>query len=507
MGWHITPTLTIGGVPVECDPSLLDLAPLALDDIVTTWGRTDYLADAEPASARLAVIDATGHWGRRVRDGTALGLAVIFGWSGTPTGPTTGDPITGTLFRGRTAHVDARRTANTTATGARVWQVEITAADMTADLGNMITFPETWPSESMLARAIRIKSLAAQSQSGIGDFYFWPGYVEATTWPLDVANKTALDLCADFYRSMGADTYSYDPETQDIRQSIRLSQPMAMRLATFDTGTGAVMLMSSDVTVDGIVYPGIGLSGCELAAELALTASRDTDINTLECQWKDFSTGYGDWTTVRSEVVPGDSRRALAWTSWLDNGTTIDPTLDNVWDKVRSEARTPRHPVVTAKPGHEFITEGLARWLLQGCENTRSAYLNGDELHRWLYEGISGTPPLYSPLGGVVTYTAKRGWAIALDVQMMDTTTPVGAAAAMTWAGIRQYRWTTTTPSVPWWWFPKPAPVPVMSPTPERDLTWGAPAEGAGYRFDRSTTWGDLRHLAADTPEIHEELD
>lgn len=508
MAVSVMPDVFIGGVAVACRASALDTEPIVIRGFEIKWGRSEYMdPSVSPGSVVLTLLDTTGTWASRIRANSALGLPVEIRWQGTATdtGRRIG-PVT--MFRGRTSHVEARPHTLHADDGRTAWTVTLTCADRTADYGNATAGTEQWPAERMIDRAVRIRDLGISSGSGIEQVYFWPGYVDTPTSPLDVKNTTALSLLADFFASMGNDAYSYDPDANVIRQSIRLSQAMTTYLATFDDSRGAVLPVASDITVDNVVYPGVGLGGCELRGEPSVVADPSTDINRLECTWQDYSTDYGDWTTILDNRDPNSPRRVMAWDSWLAIGEAIDPTLENVWNRAREEGRRPRHPDITYRPGKSFISERMARWMLATWENTRAAYISGNLAYEWLMGTATGYAPVVAPLGGTTAYDPEDGWTIEMHVHWIHNTTPTTTPA--TWTSLQQIKATTTTPTAPWWYallgIPAPPPVTVGSPTPERDLKWGDPETVPGYAWDTSVTWGDLKHVPTTGTQVKDVL-
>jgi len=497
MAVTVTPHVYIAGAEVACTADAIDTAPIAVEGFNITWGREEYQdPQVTPASVELTMLDATGDWARRIRDSRALGTTVQIEWTGVDSNGATIGPVV--MFRGRVQGADAAPHTLTDSIGRTAWTVTLTVADRTADYGNALAAPETWPREDMIVRANRVRDLGLAGGSGIKEVFFWPGYTGAKCWPLDVTDKSALDLVADLYASMGNDSYAYDPDENVLRQDIRLSQPMSVYLATFDTSRGAVLPVANDITVDGKTYPGVGLGGCELIGEPSISADPSTDINRLECSWKDHGTDYGDWTTVIADVAPDDARRVMSWDSWFDRGEVIDPTMDNVWARAREEGRRPRHPDVRIPWQYTFVTERLARWTLATWANTRAAFIAGDLPYQWLMSSVPQYAPIVAPIGGQTEWDPQRGWSAQLHVHWIHNSS--GAPSPVTWGGLQQMKMTTEQPTDPWWWsligLPPSPPVEVGEPTPARDLKWGDPDTVEGYAWDKSVTWSDLRHVA-----------
>ncbi|MCT1804380.1 hypothetical protein M3B20_01345 [Corynebacterium sanguinis] len=508
MGVEIMPHVSIDGRSAACTADRIDVEPVAITGLAIEWGRSDYHdSETSPSTLTLAITDSTGEWATRIKNSAAIGRKVVLTVTAQPSGAATAKQWT--MFRGRISTATATPMKQHTSDGRRRWRIELTAADRTAEMGNAIAGPEEWPVESMLTRAIKIRDMGISAGSEIQQIYFWPGYVDTNAGPLDVKGKSALELMGEFYRSMGNDSYAYDHDANVIRQAIRLSQPMKVHLGSFDDSLGAVSPVVDDITVDNVVYPGVSLGACELLGEPAISADPSTDINRLECTWPDWSIGYDDHTTIKENVNPGDSRRVMAWDSWLSVGEAIDPTLDNVWNRVREEGRRPRHPELRTQHTHEFVTERLARWILACWENTRPAFISGSLAYQWLMGSDPAYPPIVAPIGGRTEFDPIDGWTATLRVHWIHNQTPPASSA--TWTSLRQIKTTTSQPSYPWWYpllgIPLPAPVTVGSPMPERDMTWGEAAEGAGYRWAESVTWGDLQHVPTTGTQIIDHLD
>lgn len=507
MAVDVRPTVTINGKRMPCHASDVDTAPTVIRGFQIHWGRSEYQSnDTSPASVKITILDTTGTWAKRIRESTAIGQTVEISWTGTATDGTTIGPVT--MYRGRVAAATAKPHHYHTPDNRRGWAVELTCADRTAEYGNAFPGPTEWPAETMILRANRIRDLGLAAGSAVEQVYFWPGYVKAGAAPLDVKGKSALELMRAFFESMGNDSYAYDPHENVVRQAIRLSQAMSVYLATFDDSRGAVLPVASDIVVDDVTYPGIGLGGCELAGEPEISATSASDINRLECTWADWSTGYKDHTTVKENIPPGDSRRVMAWDSWLDNGGVIDPTMENVWNRARQEGRRPRHPDFTVRPGFVFTSGRLARWILQTWENTRPAFIAGNLAYQWLMDNEPAYPPIVAPIGGTTAFDPILGWAAEFHVHWIHNETP--ATDSATWQSMEQIKSTMVEQSYPWWFpllgIPAPPPVTVGSPMPARNMRWGDAESAGGYHWDPSVTWGDTRHIPTTGTQIKDVL-
>ena len=140
--------------------------------------------------------------------------------------------------------------------------------------------------------------------------------------------------------------------------------------------------------------------------------------------------------------------------------------------------------------------------------NTRPAYLAGSLPWQWLMGTSTDYPPIVAPIGGETSYDPWRGWTAHIRVHWIQNLSPPGIQAR--WQDLQQIKMTVKTETVPWWWkftpLPQPKPKRVGERTPERDLTWGEVADGAGYRFAGSVTWGDMRNVPPDGTQIVDHL-
>lgn len=502
----VKPWLEIDGNRVPCSAATLPTQPIVMDKFTVNWGRAGYYDQTRPARVSFKLWDATGQWAIDIRDSRALGKHVAFLWS---------HSVTVTMFRGVVAAASARLTKHTTDRGEPIWEITLTAVDPMATLGNVYPLPGVLAGgETMEQRKEWIKGLAEYGGLVVSDIDYRSDYARAKTAPVEVGKDSALAVLTDFYESMSKDSFTYDPEANSIRQCERHANAFTTSLASFDDSRGAVLITAGDVHMDGISRPGVALSACRLNVPdgIEIDATTDTDINRVESTWSDPLDEWKDKVAYREAVAVGQPRRVLNYETWLTDDWAIEQQLTSAWERARAEGRRPRHPSITFRPGTEFATERMARWWLRCWEDTRPAFINGDTAHAWLMQSATDWPPLVSPLGGTVTYTAEHGWVVNLEVQwMMDTT----GVTPMVWSNLKQIKWRSESATVPWWWplvgLQPPPPKQIGEHTPERDVYWGEPGaattEGARqYRFDESVTWGDLKYLDNTTREIKDIL-
>lgn len=503
MAVTITPSIAIDGEKVECAPDKLDSAPLAIRGFEIKWGREDYLtSQGSPSTAQLTVIDTTATWPRLIRSNLAMGLPVEITWSGDTGGG-------GTCFRGRVTHAAARPTTIHATDNRRAWEISITAADYTADLGNVKPLPATWPRETYQARVDRISELASHANSGIENFHTHPRHRGDYVAPLDVKDESCLSLMLSLYASASFETYSYNHTTGDVEQVVRLQAPYTMSLAAFDKDLGEVSITADPVIYEHPQYgdqqfPGIAIGSCDAVSEAEISTIGQSSINEIQITYPAYEAGNDDRRIVRGAIRPGDAPRVMDFESWLESTPVIEEMAAYVLEKAIGEGSRPVHPIFTLHPGHDFRSVYEADWLLTTWESLRPAYLNGDLPYWWMMDSATDYAPVVCPIGGELSFTPDSGWDVELTTQWLYN---IGAPVEATdWQSLAQLKTTTSQPSYPWWYdllgIPPPPPVTVGEPTPERDVRWGDPASMQYYGFAKSVMWNDLRWVDKEKTEI-----
>lgn len=470
MAVNVTTEIVIDGTPVPCSAAeLIHNGEAAVRGYRIRWGRDDYLdSQTSPASATFHIAELNrGKWASRVLLGTAIGMTIeAYAVLDDPDSDLTYPRLC--VFRGRIQSAAARPAGRMERTRDMRWEIELTASDRTADLGNVILGELEWVRGTMRSRANQILDLAELGNAGIEAMYFWPGYVSSWARPMSEQNVSALKLLEDFYVSMGNDSYAYDPHGNVIRQAIRLDQPLEIGLEIIDPETGEVAPYVGDLWVDQVRYPGISLSGGEIAETPEFEANVETSINRWENRWKWVNTNHErDEVYYYDRQRPGDARRVYAWDTWLDESSAVSDTMLNVFYKVSQEGAQPKHPGITIPPRHSFDSVIDAQWLLQTWENTRPVFIYGDRGTAWLASGLN-YPPVYAPIGGELEYYPREGWAISMTIQKFKNQKTV--IDSLRWSDLKQ-------------------------PTTARDVTWGEPEAGAGLRFTPTLSWFDFHYL------------
>ncbi|QFG13045.1 minor tail protein [Gordonia phage Schiebs] len=438
------PVVYLDGGRVQCATAQLDTAPLALDGIVVDWGRDDYISHATPATAQLALIDRTGTLANRANTRALIGRPLVLEWE---------DPAnTSTRWRwfaGRVTSAVAKphRTGSTLAHSAgRDWVVSITAAAKDADLGQVMTLPEVWPTQTMLDRAVKLRALAAPAQ--IAEFYFYPGSTGVSCWPLDVKGRDLKSLVDEFYMSMG-DTYSYHPNTNVVRHIYRRKYVAPLRLQRL-VSDDLVHVTAPAIAYDGQTYPAASIPGDQATTEDGIELAPNSTVTRVEASWKDRPSGGNDWTSVAT-APEGDQngRRTVTFTSWIDDGLYLDPVLAEVLARGQEEGSVPKHPPIRwdTRPAGGFKSVDEARALVNAAETQGLLTVTGSMFAEWI-----GRRPVYAILGGTIEY--RGGWIVTVTVQWHQ---PTDAQTPITWPNLDTgLTWRTAdyrqlAPDVSWW--------------------------------------------------------
>lgn len=446
------PYVLIDGQRVPCSVGLAGQTALVLDDVAVDWGRDDYISHAKPATAQLTLYDRTGQWAARARDKRTIGTKIELWWE-------LGE-VTFRWFAGRITEANAKPGNVDKVSGNRGWLIELTAADKTADLGNiLIPKPTLWPRESMIVRANKIKALANQVAE-ISEFYFYPGSVNLMCSPIDVGGRSLQSVNDEFYMSMG-DTYGFHPDTNVVRHLFRRAHGFAVYLA--QGPDGLIYVQASNISYDGITYYGTSIPGCETsAAEATMGLAANGAVTRVEASWKDYPNGGGDWTTVAQQAGSETSsgRRTVTFPTWLDDGVNVDPVVLQVHARGQWEGAIPRHPPIrwSLKEKGGWLTAEYARVFTRCGETQALTYISGSIYSMWLGEQF----PVVAIIGGRVQYT-DGGWIVTPKFQhafKTDTYTMV------TWA------------------------------TLDKGLTWQS---GPWRSLSTSVSWHDLRFLTMPT--------
>lgn len=481
MALEARPSIYLNGQRIACTASAIEREPVAVRGLEFKWGRDSYLdGDTTPATLTCWITDATGKMALFVQNKVIIGfrIEVFYELFDTDTGNQVGSTIR--MYSGRVQVATARPAGHTEDTHSQRFDVEITAADRTADYGNAVERQIKWPREKMVPRAVRIRDIGNRGGAGIDAVYFWPGYVDVYARPVEEDSLSGLDMLKAFYNSMGNDTYAYDPHANAIRQAIRFSQSMRIHLRVLDPEIESVAPAVDGFTIDSVYYPPISISAGDIKAEngAPIEASRDTSINRLESTYKSSEDNFtqNGWYVYIDNVRTGDAVRLYQWDSWIYDVNTLKATIQNVERKINFEGSRPKPPNLVMGPMNRFLSIDAAAWLLQTWENTRPAYIFGHQMNTWLDNPWTWYAPVYGPIGGVTKFDPMRGWSFDIRLQQIwEEERKDGRLEYDSVAGDIYFQWRN------------------IYQNRGAQMTWGEAQEGAGPRFADCVSWDDMR--------------
>ncbi|MGS7761428.1 hypothetical protein ACVMLG_22105, partial [Escherichia coli] len=429
-----TPVIALDGEFVRCDTETRNGAtvfsstrPTLVGELKYVWGRSDVWTQPEPTVLTFTMFDPTGAWLARVRDRQAIGRGVLV-W----VDRTGRRPGVRYLFQGFTTDVDVSRWRHNTTDGpVNGYRVQVQAVDRSGWLGNISFDAGDAPEETMQLRAVRIRNQATAGGAGIREFYFEDRFKDGQTRPVTVTDKTVLEMTNEMYQSF-ADQWTYNPHRNVITRIVSGSLFGAYSLTLgvpFDDPRKKIGIYPPTWTdptgqqspIDQEGYPGAYIGGCDVLAEVALSASTLTDITHIVCQWKDKPNGYRDWVTT---VTARDAtpRRLLKFDSWYNNGTFVDPVIEDVRRLVTGEATKPAHPRITWDTRR---TNEIAGW-----DTFESLTLPAGTIRQVVVAASPFTvdmqlAPVWHPAGGEVIY--ENGyWRIGIDLAPSSYVFPSG---------------------------------------------------------------------------------
>lgn len=459
------PWVELDGTRVYCRADRFDAGTTVLDDLAINWGREHPMAERTATAATFTLWDADGYWLRRAAIESIVGVDVVLGWDADP--PAVAHPTqlpTRIIFRGKVAGVDITRSRRPVSarTTERGWFVEVTATDPTTDLGNVKYADNTsWPPESAILRANRLKDEIRAAGVDIAEVYFEP---DTVTWPMgrtDTSSKSLLDLLGEFYQSFGL-AWDYRPDENVTRPAPIIADVTNSYLywlpGTADHVLAGGFVNLSGFGADSVDYLWSAIRGCDVGVDDApLALDRSNRIN-----WIDLDYQRADGSTFRTAGYRRDNvRRTTKTETWLNldapNQSNSARPFTHTWEYIDS-ATLPQHPTITWDTHHT-----------NGFDNVGQAFVLTRATQAWSLVHVSGNPyPAaldvgsdMQIIGGVVRYVGQR-WIVEMRPA---------------WPG-RPAWW-----SVPW--------STLSTNEAAADLTWNSPAG----RFDRSICWSDLRAI------------
>lgn len=435
MPWNPTPVIAVGEFPL-CEPrrdaegrTLFDGQQRTLvGEAALDWGRKDPWTQPEPATLRFTVFDPSRWWIDKVKHRNAVGIGCTLTVP-IPNGINRPDMPSGvlTMFQGFVSNVRVTEHRARTTTGTVDGHlVEITAADRTSMLGNIMFSHEDWGAERMIDRAVRIRNRAAGV--GIREFYYDAAYKEAAVTPTEVRDETALSLLQELYKSFGHQ-WTYSPNRNVV---IRIPEHKFAASPVFcaNAETHEVIVRMPDIAdstgeelaIDRAPHAGTGVDGAVTSAEVELDSDSIEGITAVDMKWRNVHDNYR--TIITRVFLTGsvEPRRTLTFDSWFADGVHVDPIISRTADKAFWSQAGPHHPEIHLDTrltgGFASVTQGIA--LLSATEARGYIYVNGSP---W-FEAL-GTLPVGAPCGGRITYHRGR-WRVSTRLLATRSTTAGG---------------------------------------------------------------------------------
>lgn len=418
-------TLTCGLVADDTGRDVLpdDRATL-LGSMSINWGRDDAWTQPEASVITFNFWEAQpGAWLSKIATRSALRR---------PVAVTVDTPYkTLTIFDGFTTNVDVKASRQRTPAGMTDgWLVSVQASDRSGFLGQ-IRFPNTTLIyESMQNRAVYIRGRAAPA--GIREFYFEDRYRTGEVKQVDPTDMTVLDAMKALYTSF-ADQWTYNPHRNVV---IRI--PSGSTFAAYSLKFGrapagddprTVRMYPPDwidptgkqLPIDQEPYPGGYIGACDVTGDIVLSADSVQDITHVVCKWFDKPNNRNWVSTVEVVPSPPPPHTTLQFESWYDDGTLIDPIMQDIKTHCLNEGARPMHPQIVwdTKLSGPVPDWGTFENLTLPAQTIRMVVLAGSP-----FSAATGHSPVWHPAGGTIAY--ERGhW--RLTTNLSPTTQPLAS--------------------------------------------------------------------------------
>lgn len=463
---------------------------VVLDDVSVSWGTSEPLAQADPASATLSLLDFSLTWGAR---GDLMGKPLNVRWvlDADPAGAWAYQSRT--YFRGRITDVDLTPEAVTLPDGSRrqCTRVDLRCASTETDLGNVFPAETVWPEESINDRTARLRALvSATAIPGLGAaveprLIDWGGY---TAYAVDQVNtRSARDLLLQLFNSCGGDRMVYNPHRNayewlgrrqaDVRSFAvlqrqvdtpvigRAGRGIYARTAGTRAATGATLNDTlGGLYIDGAVLESAGSVSKSQASRItrASVTSRDTGIDGDPQRVTTLIDPSANETVIGQRSITLDSLHG--WNSGADlnardllamatqEGSQWTPPPAR-WDTRRTDG---------------FILFNQATGLLRGYATGFNWFVG----HSWM-SGL-GVRPVFSVIGGTIAF---RDGFFVLDMNFAGWATSGGGLASPVPTKQHPISWEEISVS-----------------DPADRLVWGTGVPGP-RTFHESVTYEDLRYV------------
>lgn len=407
--------------------------------LTVDWGRADQWTQPDPSVLTFTLWEPaslTTTWLKKIVNGTSLrrGCWLTYNKPNFTNATYPGDKW---IFRGFTTNVDVQAETRRTTLGLTPgWLVQIQCSDSTAFIGQEEWNSGTLPRETMQQRAVRIKNMQLYS-AGCREIYFEDRFKDGYVNPLDVTGQSVIDTMAAMYASF-ADQWTFNPDRNVV---IRI--PGGANFSTFalrfghasagtpDTDPNVIRLYPPrwiDSTgqqdpIDQRPYPAASVGACDVSGPVALSSTALNDITDIACSWHDAITNAPTGVDYTSKLNVKNSlpRNTLHFDSWYENGTDIDPILQDVKDTVQKDGARPCHPEIRWNTKQRPIPDWQTfESITLSAQTIRMLVLTGSP-----FSAALGYSPVWHPCGGVIAYENGH-WDITLNLSPSTMPPPAG---------------------------------------------------------------------------------
>jgi hypothetical protein len=410
-------------------------AQVLVDTARVTWGTDDPLAQPDPATAAMTLLDTTLTW---AANAGLMGMPVLMEWTPDAALIAAGTTAGRVFFRGRVTGISIDPpTSFTTATGRefRAAPVKLTMTSVELDLASrFVTDGISWPQDTVATRAVRIGSLAGIPVT-IRPYWGTPLAV-AVPWP-ELAKTSARDLLLQLYNSTGGDRMVYSPHTQSYewmgrrRMDTRTLGVMRIDANRGRAGQGAYARARYNFTATGPsteTRNGMWLDGAFLESDDPLEKTFGQRITRSEVTWHDAAAADADRVAINVDPAADESAigsRSIALDSLHNNGSFAALNGQDLLAMATQEGAAWRPPPVTWDTGKTggFEHPDQVELSLRGHATGWEVFVNRS------YFAVLGVRPAFSLNGGTITYSAGR-WII--DYQLAGWATSGGGNASPT---------------------------------------------------------------------------
>lgn len=403
------PYITLNGA--ELDLSLSEGAPVVLEGLRITWGRSNPLEGVDPATLSLKIWDRDGSW---IRGQALLGLEIIVGVRFVDSQGIARDFKN---FRGRVTYSYVDSYTRETATGTDYgYMINVEASDKLTEVANRFMAQQSWPNEYYGARRDRFQAALSGVVNGIGGAYVSTQLLFSPKYFSD--QVSVLDLITE-HLAAGVEWVNYDPDTNRIEATGRVSyeggdaQWTGLRFAQVDDGSGKYGL-ETDVSDFYAPFPRnhYNVDAGSLTEKSGIKRTIESSIT--EIRYEHSTNDIGTKATyVLGTGLPQSIYGVRSYNITTSNRNNVDIFADN-YRKAAVAMQTWQPPEVewdTRRPDRGFQHFVQVRGFISGRAWPDPFFLSRNE-----YNSFPSRVPIYRVIGGTMTYSKNAagvsGWVV-----------------------------------------------------------------------------------------------